>query len=283
MKTMYYVDLFNEHTEEMEFTILKTTNCDEAYKAAKQYNDTNDGAVYYAEVLEIEEEDEMKKYTLENYKEFCEEALIVPPFEDEENIEKWFETHKVRIIANDCVMELDYDADVINEIEFGLKEMHEAILGSGEATTGNTFGSQYRPAELKDIVRFYIMDRYAMWGGHNWFKYARQAVDELSGVSSILEEYEDARNREKDIEIHCNWHNFKVETLRNATKDGIKKIIRDLVGSDIEVSYDPSTDKSFIIDYTFKESGDFVDWCWGDINDDEKRILIETYKEHIFE
>ena len=87
---------------------------------------------------EAEEEGKMKKYTLKDYKKFCDEALICPPFEDDEQIEYWFETHKIHIIANDCVMELEYDADAINEIEFGLKEIYEALYGSGEPTTGNT-------------------------------------------------------------------------------------------------------------------------------------------------
>jgi hypothetical protein len=117
--------------------------------------------------IEKEEEEKMKKYELKDYKKFCEEALIMPPFEDDEQIDEWFETHKVHIITNDCVMELDYDADAVNEIDYALKEIHEAILGSGEATTGNTFGTQYRPAELKDVVRWFIMYRYENWGGLN--------------------------------------------------------------------------------------------------------------------
>ena len=80
----------------------------------------------------------MKKYTLKEWEQFCKEALICPPFEDDEQIEYWFETHKIHIITNDCVMELEYDADAINEIEFGLKEIYEALYGSGEPTTGNT-------------------------------------------------------------------------------------------------------------------------------------------------
>ena len=74
----------------------------------------------------------MKKYTLENYKEFCEDALITPPFEDDEQIEEWFDEHKVYIVANGCVMELDYYADVVSELEVSLHEMYEAIIGDEE-------------------------------------------------------------------------------------------------------------------------------------------------------
>jgi hypothetical protein len=237
----------------------------------------------------IEEEDEMKKYELKNYKEFCDEALTAPPFEEFDDGTSdegdWFASHKIQIIANNCVMELDYDADAINEIDYALREIHEAILGSGEATTGNTFGSEYRPAELKDVVRHFIMCRYENYGGLNWFDYAKQAVVEMSDIKSVIGLYEHACKIEKDIEFKCNWHNFKMESLKDATEEGIKKIILDLVGSDLEISYDPSTDKSFIIDYTFKESGDFIDWSWGKLDEhsDGLNVLLESYKVCIFE
>ena len=88
----------------------------------------------------------MRKYTLKDYKQFCDEALIMPPFEDDEQIEEWFDTHKIHITANNCTMELEYDADAVNEIEFGLKEIYEAIYGSGEPTAGNTVDSKRRHA-----------------------------------------------------------------------------------------------------------------------------------------
>ena len=93
----------------------------------------------------------MKKYTLKDYKKFCDEALICPPFEDDEQIEYWFETHKIHIITNDCVMELEYDADAINEIEFGLKEIYEALYGSGEPTTGNTVVKKNEDAVMTQV------------------------------------------------------------------------------------------------------------------------------------
>jgi hypothetical protein len=129
------------------------------------------------------------------------------------------------------------------------------------------------------------MCRYENYGGLNWFDYAKQAVVELSDIQSVIGLYEHAKKIEKDIEFKCNWHDFKLESLKDATEEGIKKIILDLVGSDIEISYDPHTDKSFIIDYTFKESGDFIDWSWGklDEHDDGFDVLLESYKVCIFE
>lgn len=71
----------------------------------------------------------MKKYTLKNHKEFCNDALIFPPLDDQENINKWFENHKIHIIVNGCDMELEYDADAVSNIEFFLKELYEDICG----------------------------------------------------------------------------------------------------------------------------------------------------------
>ena len=289
MKTMYYVDLFNKHTGDIEFTMLKTDDYNKAQKLEDAFNALTNNMGYYAHIITIEEENEMKKYELKDYKKFCDEALVCPPLEefDEGKIDevKWYNDHKVKIIVGKHEIELPYFADTVNELEFALKEMYEAILGDGEATTGNTFGSQYRPAELKDIVRHFIMCRYENYGGLNWFDYAKQAVVELSDIKSVIGLYEHACKIEKDIEFKCNWHNFKFETLKDATEEGIKKIILDLVGSDIEISYDPSTDKSFIIDYTFKESGDFIDWSWGKLgeHDDGFNVLLESYKVCIFE
>lgn len=240
---------------------------------------------YEIEIKEdIEEEKEMKKYTLENYKEFCEEALVCPPFEDDEQIDEWFDTHKIQIIANDCVMELDYDADAVNEIDFSLREIHRAILGDGEATTGNTVGSEYRPAEFKDLVRFFILRECENWGNLDWIGYAERAVKELSDIKTISEVWNNALETRKawiDI-LKCNFEKFNLATLKDATEDGIKKIILDLVGSDVEVSYDPHTDKSFLIDYTFSETGIFIDWSWGKVDENEVRNMLTICKEGMF-
>ena len=233
------------------------------------------------------EETEMKRYELKDYKEFCREALVCPPIDEFEegtiDEEEWYEQHYIKISTGNHEINIGYGADEVNEIEYALREIHEAVLGSGEATTGNTFGSQYRQSELKDVVRYFIMCRYENWGGLNWFDYANQALVEMCDIKSVIGVYEQARKIEKNIDFKCNWHNFKVETLKDATEEGIKKIILDWVGSNIEISYDEHTDKSFIIDYTFKESGDFIDWAWGKINEDEKQMLLEGYKAQIFE
>lgn len=242
---------------------------------------------YLKEKTKFKEGNEMKKYTLENYKEFCDEVLSGPPCFEDEGIDEleWYEQHKIHITVGNHSIELGYFADNVNEMCYALREMYEAEYEDAYATTGNTFGSQYRQAELKDVVRHFIMCRYENYGGLNWFDYAWQAVAEMSDIQSVIGIYKHACMIAKQIDFKCNWHNFKLESLKDATEEGIKKIILDLVGSNIEISYDPRTDKSFIIDYTFTESGDLIDWSWGKIEegDDEFCTLLESYKTQIFE
>lgn len=227
-----------------------------------------------------------KKYTIDQYEEFCKNALMPPPIEEFENgtidEDKWYKEHNIHIVVGNHDIELWYGADNVNEIEYALREMYEAE-NDGPPTTGNTVGSEYRPAELKDVVRYFIMCRYEQWGGLNWFGYAKQAIVEMSDIQSVIGVYERARGIAKELDFKCNWHNFKFESLKDATEDGVKKIILDLVGSNLEISYDSQTDKSFIIDYTFRESGDFIDWSWGNLDQTHINELVGYYKEQIFE
>ena len=74
----------------------------------------------------------MKKYTVENAKEFRRDALIMPPIElfvngDVDEAE-WFEDHKIRIIVGDHEIELEYNADNVTELDVAIKEMYEAEM-----------------------------------------------------------------------------------------------------------------------------------------------------------
>lgn len=289
-KTVYYVDLVNswngDHCSVYESeNIDKTREMYEAWnKALHDMNNVHysDGQMYATieEVeMEVEEVKEMKKYTLENYKEFCQNALVAPPIEEFEDgsidEEQWYKDHSIHITVGNHDIEVGYFADNVNEIEFALEEMYEAEYGDGTPTTGNTVGSQYRAAELKDLVRYFILWRYENYGGLNWFDYAKQAIVELSDIQSVIGMYEHADKIAQETDFKCNWHNFRIETLKDATEEGIKKIILDLVGSNLEVSYDSHTDKSFIIDYTFTESGDFIGWTWGSDNNDIQEVIAQ--------
>ena len=76
-----------------------------------------------------EEVMEMKKYTIDNYKEFCNDALVLPPLDDfydgSVDEEEWYKTHKIHITVDNHDMELNYYADNVTEIYGALKEMYE--------------------------------------------------------------------------------------------------------------------------------------------------------------
>lgn len=74
----------------------------------------------------------MKKYTIENAKEFCRDALIMPPIElfvnGDVDEAKWFEDHKIRIIVGDHEIEFEYTADNVTELDGAIKEMYEVEM-----------------------------------------------------------------------------------------------------------------------------------------------------------
>ena len=226
-----------------------------------------------------EEVKEMKKYTLKDWEEFCREALVMPPFEDDGDIQEWFDAHKIQIIANNCMMELEYDADAVNEIEFGLGEIYEAILGSGEATTGNTVGSQYRPAKMIDFIKVYI-DRQLL----TTQKKFRDIIDDVichfdMARFEVARKYIKEHYQESCDEWECDFSRF--DMVRELDFSDIEGMIEHALCSNYEVSYDPKADRSYIVDFSFRNSGEFVGFTWGnDVNDID--AVIHQYKSDIF-
>ena len=229
---------------------------------------------------------ELKKYTLENYKEFCKDALIMPPFEDDDQLEEWFDTHKVHIIANDCDMELEYDADTINEIDFSLREIHEAILGNGIATTGNTVGSEYRDATWKDILRFAALHYY--YDGLSMKDAIHKCIYSFS-FETIMKEIDEQASLNDELKVNF----FKLDTNDlwkifdvAARKQAFKEILcKDII---IEELYDKDgkcADKVVITDCSIKLSGDLVGWHygvdWNKDSEDNQYYINEYIKEMV--
>ena len=227
---------------------------------------------------------ELKKYTLENYKEFCEDALIMPPFEDDDQLEKWFDTHKVHIIANGCDMELEYDADTINEIEFSLKEIYEAILGDGTSTTGNTVGSEYRDATWKDILRLNIMRLVYDGKTMNWaIKYTINdfSIDSYVRCMNIIN-----NQTSYNDEFEVNFFKLSSKGMEKLFSiDERKRALKEMICKDIELSemidkQGRSDDKTVIFDYSIHPAGHIVGWHYGvdwDINSDINQSYINDY------
>lgn len=230
-----------------------------------------------------------KKYTLKEWKEFCDKALICPPFEDEDSWQKWINEHKIQITANNCVMELDYDADAINEIEFGLREIHNAIYGDGTATTGNTVGSEYRNATWKDILRIYVLDQcyntsnpLEYWVHECIYHFSKEdfnktmkAIDEQTSINDELE-VNFFKLDTKDL-----WKIFD----RDERKQAFKEILCSTVEIEELIDEDGRHgDKVVIWDYSIKPGGDMVGWHYGvdfDKNSEDNQYYIEKYIEEM--
>ena len=221
----------------------------------------------------------MRKYTLKDYEKFCKNALVCPPFEDDESWQKWIDEHKIQIIANGCEIELDYDADAVNEIEFALREIHEAILGNGTATTGNTIGSEYRNATWKDILRFAVL--------YGWYEDSHCLEAEIDKCiasfqkdkfQEIMKNIENQTSINDELEVNF----FKLETKdlwKLFDKEERRQAFKEILCSQVEISElvdreGKHYDQTVIMDYSIIPSGDLVGWHYGvnfDKNSDDNQ------------
>jgi ribosomal protein L37AE/L43A len=231
----------------------------------------------------------MKKYTLKDWEMFCKEALICPPFEDEEMWQKWIDEHKIQIIANGCEMELDYDADAVNEIEFSLREIYNAIHGDGTATTGNTVGSEYRNATWKDILRFAVLD--------GWYEDSHCLEAEIQkcicrfkrdDFKRVMRKIENQTSINDELEVNF----FKLDTKdlwKIFDEEERKQAFKEILCSKVEISELMSKDgkhydQTVIMDYSIIPSGDLVGWHYGvnfDKNSKNNQEYIQDYIERM--
>ena len=233
----------------------------------------------------IKEKKEMKKYTLKEWKEFCKDALIMPPFEDDEQVEEWFKTHKIHIATNNCVMELEYDADAVNELEFSLGEIYEAIHGSGKPTTGNTMGSEYRDATWKDILRFAVLDGFYE-DSHSLEVEIDECINRFT--PRRLEEIMKKINKQTSMNDELKVNFFKLETedlWKIFDKEERRKAFKEILCSNVELSEminekGGRDDIVVIMDYSILPFGNLVGWHYGvdwDINSDVNQFYINDY------
>lgn len=223
-------------------------------------------------------------YTLKDYEKFCKDALIMPPFEDDKQIEEWFKTHKIHITANNCTLELEYDADAVNEIEFALREIHEAILGDGTATIGNTVGSEYRDATWKDILRLNIMRLVYDGKTMEWaIKYTINDFDSGSYKKCMGTIY------------NHTWYNdeFEVNFFKLSSCDmgklfdakERKQAIKEMICTKLDIFETISKDgrhcdQTIIFDYSIHPAGHLVAWHYGvdlDENSEDNQCYIQNY------
>lgn len=243
------------------------------------------------------ESNNKKKYTIEDYEAFTREALDAPPVEQFEDgtidEEQWYEDNKILITKGQHQMELDYTADNVNEIDFALKEMYEVEMDIRSATTGNTVGSELRPAELKDILRIAIQNDWEDYGYQrgDFVTFVREFIKGYDDITNILGVYDDIIY--KDVKWYneickCNFGKLDMLSLRHIDRRHIQDAIKELVCADMEllVGYDNCnrcSDITFIMDNTFKPSGELIGWFYGEQDADYTGQLIADYKKKLFE
>lgn len=237
----------------------------------------------------------MKKYTIEDYEAFSREALDAPPIEEfEDGIideNQWFQDNKIIISKGRHQMELEYNADNVNEIDHALREMYEVEMDIRSATTGNTVGSTYRPAELKDIIRVAIQSD---WDKHGWKTgdfaiFVRRFIDNINDIGDVMRYYEVIQKDYKDVteRCKCDFTKFDMSTMRNINSKTIQNIIGELIGTNKELIYgidkdNKSYDIIFVMDYTLKDSGELLGWFYGEPDDEYIEDLIDDYKKKLF-
>lgn len=246
-----------------------------------------------------------KKYTIDDYKEFNNNALTLPPLDEFEDgsidEEEWYKTHKIHITVDNHDMELNYYADNVTEIYSALEEMYEIEMevrgisndkeDKSESTVDNTVGSEFRPAELKDIIRVavekdwdhfgYKLDSFAEFI-QAFIRKEWDMVKVMWYYDIILKDVEDYNNRCK-----CNFGRLDMNTMRNINSETIKKAIDELVCTDRELMYGISEDNKsydtiFVMDYTLKPSGELIGWFYGDPDEEYINDLIDDYKRKLF-
>ena len=234
-----------------------------------------------------------KKYTLENYEEFCKNALQAPPIEEFEegriDETQWYKDHMIHITVGNHDMELGYFADNVNEIEWALKEMYEAEY-DGSPTTGNTVGSEYPNATWKDILRFAVLSQLydneckdykeAIWKcihrfSKSFYAEVMKKIDEQTSINDELQ-VNFFKLDTKDF-----WKIFDEEERRQAFKEILcsKIEIEELIDKD-----GAHGDKVVITDYSIRPSGDLVGWHYGvewDKNHEDNQWYVRKYIEEM--
>lgn len=233
-----------------------------------------------------------KKYTIDNYEEFCKEALQAPPIEDFEegriDEAEWYKQHNIHIITGNHDIELVYHADNVNEIEWALKEMYEAEY-DGPPTTGNTVGSEYPNATWKDILRF------AVWYGfcedsHDLGVEIQKCITSFyrDTFTKIMKEIEEQTSYNDELQVNF----FKLETKdlwKLFDEEERRQAFKEILCSKIEISEminekGEHDDIVVIMDHSIKPTGHLVGWHYGvdwDKDSEDNQDYIQTYIEEM--
>lgn len=230
-----------------------------------------------------------KKYTIDEYEEFCSNALQAPPIEDFEDgkldEEKWLKDHMIHITVGNHDIELGYYADNVNEIEYALKEMYEAEHG-GEPTTGNTVGGGYPNATWKDVLKVAVLMIFER-NDYN-YKGAIKTIHKFFDDEHFREALMFAEKEYDTLNDHFNVNFLKIDSRElhklfdeKARYEALQSIL--CSNLQIEELYDQEgrcADKVVLTDYSIRPTGDLVGWHYGvdwDKDSEDNQYYIQEY------
>ena len=280
---------------------MKTYNCPKCGKQLVRLEPYEKGVYEYwcddcNTDIRIEAEEEMVKYTIANAKEFCRDALTMPPIDEFESGEldeaEWYEDHKIHIIIGNHEMELEYNADNVNELDDAINEMYDVEMDIKSATTGNTVGNKYRPATLKDVIQVAIQNDWMEWGYAmpSLRAFIKEFIQRYANISKVVDIYNNViyEDMKEYIErFKCNYGNLDMHSFKNINRETIKRAVAELIGTDREelMGFDAQnrcSDITFIMDHSIKFGGDLIGWHYGEAGEEYINELIEDYKKKLF-
>lgn len=242
----------------------------------------------------IWESNNKKKYTIDDYKEFNNNALTLPPLDefDNGNIDEaeWYKNHKIHIMVDNHDMELDYLADNVTEIYSALEEIYEIEMEvRGTKEKKKEEDDEYPNATWKDILRF------AVWYGfcedsHDLGAEIQKCIHDFyrDTFTKIMKVIEEQTSYNDELEVNF----FKLETKdlwKIFDETERRKAFKEILCSKIEISElideeGKHDDIVVIMDYSIKPSGDMVGWHYGvdfDKDSEDNQDYIQTYIEEM--
>ena len=222
---------------------------------------------------------EMKKkknYTLVEKDKFVKdvEADVFKALDEDD--EEWFDDNLIIINVGDKAIHLDINADTWNEIDFALREIYEVEFENRMATTGNT------EITSETLITDWLKKRYdeTINCGVD-FNVLYNKIIEISTDKSVMNDVAEIIRIENDLrgsEVKVLYDDFENGKSSSIIERATKKF---LMGQ-FEECYSADGDKTFLMSYIKKCSGEVVDFVWGggmDWSDKKKEIVNKFWEE----
>ena len=195
----------------------------------------------------------------------------------DEDDEEWFDNNLIIISVGDKAIHLDNNADAWNEVDLALREIYEVEFENRMATTGNT------KITSEALIADWLKKRYDETINHGvdfnilYNKIIEISTDEyvMSDVAERIRIENDLRGSEVKV-LYDDFENGKLSSI-------IEKVTKKFLMDKFEECYSADGDKTFLISYIKKGSGEVVDFVWGSGIDwsDKKKEIINKFLEEI--